>query len=109
MSSYRLPMPVDVALTDLISAATELVQRLERARTLLHAQAAPAPQPSPARPYLSRAEAAEYLGLVPNTLDAWRAKNEGPRAIKAGRRVLYAISDLDAYMSANATGPTSER
>lgn len=44
------------------------------------------------------AEAAEYLGCSPRTLDHWRSRGRGPKYLKVGTRVLYRISDLDAFV-----------
>ena len=43
------------------------------------------------------AEAAAHLGLSPGTLEVWRSLGRGPRYRKFGRRVMYAIFDLDSY------------
>lgn len=45
----------------------------------------------------SNNEAAEFLGVKPNTLEIWRCKNIGPRYSKIGRRVLYDIADLQEF------------
>lgn len=50
-------------------------------------------------------EAAEYLGLSPATLPAWRSRGRGPRFHKLGRRVIYFERDLAAYLDRNATDP----
>ena len=49
---------------------------------------------------LSRKEAAEYLGVSPQTLAFWacRRTRELP-FVKLGRRVKYRKSDLDAFVS----------
>ena len=46
---------------------------------------------------LNTAEAAEYLGVRPNTLEVWRCKHKGPRYSKIGSRVLYDMADLEAF------------
>lgn len=54
--------------------------------------------------------AAEYLGnLKPNTLEIWRIQGTGPRFIKCGRLVRYAVADLDAYLEAQTRRSTSEQ
>ncbi|SHN66476.1 helix-turn-helix domain-containing protein [Desulfovibrio litoralis] len=46
---------------------------------------------------LSTDEAADYLGVRPNTLEVWRSKKKGPNYSKIGSRVLYDLEDLEAY------------
>lgn len=48
---------------------------------------------------LTEQEAAGVLGQSPNTLRQWRCQGRGPRWTKAGRRVLYSRSDLDAWLA----------
>jgi len=44
-------------------------------------------------------EAAEYLGISPNTLNAWRSKKSFSIAyFRVGRLVYYAQSDLDDFL-----------
>ena len=52
--------------------------------------------PVPER-FLDNQEAAHYLKLSPRTLDRQRLTGEGPRFRKFGRRVVYAIEDLEAW------------
>lgn len=49
--------------------------------------------------YLDRQQASHYL----NVPSSWLANNthRGPRFIKVGRHVRYAISALDSFMNAN--------
>lgn len=55
---------------------------------------------------LSEREAAAYLGPVSvRTLQDWRAKGVGPTYTKLGRRVAYAVADLDAYLAAQRVEP----
>ena len=51
---------------------------------------------------LNTAEAAEYLGVRPNTLEVWRCKHKGPRYSKIGSRVLYDMADLEAFFHARS-------
>ncbi|MCD7984832.1 MAG: helix-turn-helix domain-containing protein [Desulfovibrio sp.] len=46
---------------------------------------------------INTAEAAEYLGVRPGTMEVWRSLGKGPRYIKLGARVVYEIADLDAF------------
>lgn len=42
--------------------------------------------------------AAAYLGISPNTLYVWRHRRQGPPSFRMGRRVMYRISALDAWV-----------
>ena len=42
-------------------------------------------------------EAAEYLGLSPATLEAWRFRGEGPAFLKMGKAVRYRQDHLDSF------------
>ena len=52
------------------------------------------------KPKLNTHEAAEYLGVRPNTLEVWRCKHRGPKYAKLGSRIVYDLDDLDDYYSA---------
>lgn len=43
-------------------------------------------------------EAAEYLKVSKSTLALWRRLKQGPRFIKVGKKVKYAINDLKAFL-----------
>jgi hypothetical protein len=47
--------------------------------------------------YLTNDEAAGYLRLSPRTLEKQRVLGGGPRFRKFGRRVMYAVVDLDTW------------
>ena len=36
-------------------------------------------------------------GVVPKTLDHWRQRGCGPLFLKIGGRILYRLSDIEAY------------
>jgi predicted DNA-binding transcriptional regulator AlpA len=66
------------------------------------------PQP-PIRVRLRVKEAAAYTGLSASTLNKYRLTGHGPRFIKAGPRcVVYAITDLDAWMVERTHTSTAE-
>ena len=48
---------------------------------------------------LSREEAADYLGLKPQTLAAWAHQGQGPPYLKLGRAVRYDQTDLDGWLA----------
>jgi len=52
--------------------------------------------PIPER-YLDNRQAAHYLKLSPRTLERLRLTGKGPRFRKFGRRVIYAIEDLEVW------------
>lgn len=49
--------------------------------------------------YLTNNEAAAYLRLSPRTLEKLRITGGGPRFHKFGRRVMYALIDVEAWAS----------
>jgi len=59
--------------------------------------------PIPER-FLDNEQAAHYLKLSPRTLDRQRLTGEGPRFRKFGRRVIYAIEDLEAWANERICG-----
>jgi excisionase family DNA binding protein len=63
-------------------------------------------QPTPK--YLHTESAAAYLGLSKSTLEKHRINGNGPAFRKLGRRVLYAIGDLDAWADNCRRQSTSE-
>jgi len=71
---------------------------------------AAAPVAAPAQPqrYLTNDEAAEYLRLSPRTLEKQRVIGGGPKFRKFGRRVMYAVSDLDTWADARSYEATSD-
>lgn len=50
------------------------------------------------REYLSIDEAADFIGVSRQTLDRWRMDATGPAVHRVGRRVLYSVADLRAFM-----------
>ncbi|WP_428994889.1 helix-turn-helix domain-containing protein [Escherichia coli] len=53
-------------------------------------------------------EAADYLRLSPRTLEKQRVIGGGPKFRKFGRRVMYAVSDLDAWADQRSYEATSD-
>lgn len=58
--------------------------------------------------YLTNDEAADYLRLSPRTLEKQRVIGGGPKFRKFGRRVMYAVADLDAWADARSFEATSD-
>ena len=58
--------------------------------------------------FLNNDEAAAYLRLSPRTLEKQRVIGGGPRFRKFGRRVMYAVADLDAWAAERSFESTSD-
>lgn len=52
------------------------------------------------RTLVNTEKAAKILGVERNTMEGWRCHNRGPKYVKIGRRVLYDLGDLDAFIAA---------
>ncbi len=68
----------------------------------------PAAMHAPLAPYLTNDEAGAYLRLSPRTLEKMRVIGGGPRFRKFGRRVMYAVTDLQAWADGRAFDMTSD-
>jgi predicted DNA-binding transcriptional regulator AlpA len=64
-------------------------------------------QPLPL-PYLRTQEAARLIGLSFRTLEKHRSAGTGPEYSKVGRRIVYAVSDLRAWIKLCAKRSTSD-
>jgi excisionase family DNA binding protein len=53
-------------------------------------------------------EAADYVRLAMSTLNALRTAGRGPRFIKLGRKILYDVKDLDAWLERHKRQSTNE-
>ena len=49
--------------------------------------------------YLTTAEVAEMLRTPIETVRYWRHVDKGPKSFKVGRRVLYAVEDVEAWVA----------
>jgi excisionase family DNA binding protein len=49
--------------------------------------------------YLTTAEVAELLRAPVETVRYWRHVGKGPASFKAGRRVLYELADVEAFIT----------
>lgn len=49
--------------------------------------------------YLTTAEVAEMLRTSPETVRYWRHISKGPQSFKVGRKVLYAVEDVEAWIA----------
>ena len=59
-------------------------------------------------PHFDTNGAAAYLVISPSTLTNMRVTGAGPMFIKLGRRVVYARSDLDAWVFSRKRTSTSD-
>ena len=57
--------------------------------------------------FVATAQAAGYLGLSPRTLEKLRVRGGGPTYAKFGRRVVYAVEDLDRWAAERRRTSTS--
>ena len=59
--------------------------------------------------HLDQNELAERWSLSPRTLEQWRWRGIGPRYLKLGGRVIYRLSDVEAFeadrLHASTVGP----
>jgi predicted site-specific integrase-resolvase len=53
-------------------------------------------------------QAAEYLGLKPVTLEAWRVRGGSPVFLKFGKAVRYCQTDLDEFKTSHKRTNTSK-
>jgi excisionase family DNA binding protein len=49
--------------------------------------------------YMTTAEVAELLRRPAETLRYWRWRGEGPPSFRIGRKVLYARTDVEAFIA----------
>ena len=49
--------------------------------------------------YMTTAEVAELLRAPLETVRFWRHVGKGPKSFKVGRRVLYAVEDVEAWIA----------
>jgi hypothetical protein len=62
----------------------------------------------PAVVFLDNKQAADFLKLSPRTLEKHRVIGGGPRFRKFGRRVVYAVADLEAWANERICNNTSD-
>ena len=59
--------------------------------------------------WLSRQEAADYIGVKPQTLAVWMSTGRyGLKAVKVGRVVRYRKSDLDEWLDSRTVCHTGQ-
>lgn len=62
----------------------------------------------PASIYCTNDEAAAFLKLSPRTLEKLRVIGGGPKFRKLGRRVVYAVADLECWANDRVCSSTSD-
>jgi hypothetical protein len=67
--------------------------------------------PTPRDPFLNTEDACGYLGVPKATLLTWRVRRPGygPRAVKAGGRLKYRLSELDRWLRAHEESFTEDQ
>ena len=60
------------------------------------------------RRYLTQSQLSEELQISERTLERMRCEGSGPMFKKAGRRVLYARADVDAWLDSQTYSSTAE-
>ena len=58
--------------------------------------------------WLSTTEAADHCSVGKSTLEKLRLTGGGPPFIKLGARVIYDMSDLDAWLNKHRRGSTTD-
>lgn len=49
-------------------------------------------------PLLNVNELADYLGVPVSTIYDWRTNGKGPRAYRFGKRIMFGVTDIHAWM-----------
>lgn len=49
-------------------------------------------------PLLTTDELADYLRVPISTIYAWNHRGSGPKRMRVGKRVLYRLSDVEAWL-----------
>lgn len=58
--------------------------------------------------YLTQSEVAQRLRLSPRTLERFRLDGTGPKFVRAGRRILYRLVDIEEWTAARTFRSTAE-
>jgi DNA-binding transcriptional MerR regulator len=51
------------------------------------------------RRYLTTVEVADLARTSPETVRFWRHVGKGPKSFKVGRKVLYAVEDVERWLA----------
>lgn len=101
MVNAAVVIPHDVAISERTRSGRveQIIDRLERIEGMLSAKGAVP------REYLNIDEAAGFISVSRQTLDRWRMDATGPTVHRVGRRVLYSLTDLRAFMDEHRADP----
>ncbi len=58
--------------------------------------------------FLTTQQAAEFLGLRPNTMERWRLVGRGPEFVRLGRAIRYDKQTLEEFAAAGRSRSTAE-
>lgn len=61
------------------------------------------------RTYITQTQLAELIDVSERSLERWRVEGCGPAFVKAGRKPLYNIIDVDEWLAASRRRSTSEQ
>ncbi|EAQ28642.1 hypothetical protein NAP1_13623 [Erythrobacter sp. NAP1] len=101
MVNVAAVIPHDVAISERARSGRveQIIEGLKRIEEMLSAKGAVP------REYLNIEEAADFIGVSRQTLDRWRMEATGPAVHRVGRRVLYSLADLRAFMETHRQEP----
>ena len=57
---------------------------------------------------LTQKPLSQIIEVSERTLERWRVEGSGPAFVKAGRKCLYRMADVDAWLSANRRTSTGD-
>ncbi len=57
---------------------------------------------------LTQKHLSNLINVSERTLERWRVEGSGPVFVKAGRKCLYRVEDINAWLEANRRASTSE-
>ena len=57
---------------------------------------------------VTQSRLADLLAVSERTLERWRVDGVGPAYVKAGRRVLYRMEDVETWLAGSRRRSTSE-
>ncbi len=86
---------------DMLEAGVDLLVAIDQRQARVESELATVKEPpaSPAPKVMTSPQAAEYLGINPQTLALWRCTGRYPLPfVKVGRRVVYHKADLDKFI-----------
>ena len=55
-------------------------------------------------PYMTTKELAAHIRKTPHAIRQMRHRGLGPKGVRVGREVLYAVRDVEQWMSAKTAG-----